>query len=279
MSENKKNSAGFLAGFFLILLNLATIALTAFAFKNSSLALPALALFIISGSCKAYLKGTLAELLSLARIAGAFAAAWFFRGHAAQMLPVKGLLGEIAGFYAIFFLVYLGAGQGIALALKNHEPSMASKTLGAFIGAFEGLLIGLMVMVALTMAPGSSLAENPPEILSFISGSTEKIVAPILPEQAGNAVLAMKTMSRISQGIDPEKVDAQAVMEVMQPLAEMPEVVEIQSNPEVQRLLEQRDMAGLMRHPALRKLLENPELQQKMLNLDWKKLERAMNKK
>lgn len=153
---------------------------------------------------------------------------------------------------------------------------MASKLLGSFIGAFEGLLIGLMVLLAIGMVPGSSLADNPPEMLRFVSGSTEKIIAPIIPDEAGNAVRAVKTMSRMAKGIDPEKVDSQAVMEVMQPLAEMPEIMEMQNNPEVQKLIEQRDIAGLVRHPALRKIMENPELQQKMLNLDWKKLERAL---
>jgi hypothetical protein len=65
-------------------------------------------------------------------------------------------------------------------------------------------------------------------------------------------------------------------MEVMQPLAEMPEIIEVQNNPEIQQLVQQRDIAGLIKHPALQKLMENPNLQQKMLDLDWEKLERAL---
>ncbi len=258
------------------MLNLGTIAATVFSFKHSQLALPALLLFIISGSFRAYSRGTLAEILSIGRIVCAFGAGWFLRGHLTAIVPLKGILGEVAGFYGIFFLVYLGAGQGIALALKNHQPSMASKVLGAFIGGFEGLLIGMLVMVALSIAPGSSLAGNQPEIIKFISGSTEKMVAPVLPDQARNAVRAVKTMTRLSQGIDPEKVDGKVVMEVMQPLAEMPEIIEVQNNPEIQQLVQQRDIAGLIKHPALQKLMENPNLQQKMLDLDWEKLERAL---
>lgn len=276
MSENKKNSAGFLAGFFLFLLNLGTIAATIFSLKHPQLALPALLLFIITGAFRAYARGTLAEMLSIGRIVCAFAAGWFLRGQLQPILPLKGILGEIGGFYGIFFLVYLVSGQGIALALKNHQPSMTSKVLGAFIGSFEGLLIGMLVMVALSMVPGSSLADNQPEIIKFIGGSTEKIVAPVLPDQARNAVRAVKTMTRLSQGIDPEKVDGKTIVEVMKPLAEMPEVVEIQNNPEIQHLIQQRDIAGLIKHPAMQKLMENPNLQQKMLDLDWKRLERAL---
>ncbi len=277
MTQSARNSSNVLTGFLVFLVNLGTIVVTFAAYKNRDLLLIALAMFIFSSGFKAFYQGALAELLSLARLAVSFLAAWLFKAEIANLLPIKGILGEIAGFYSLFILIYLAAGQGIKHALKEHEPSRTSKIFGAGIGAFEGLLIGLFVFFAMSLVPGSSLSENPPEFISKLFGSTEKIVAPMLPEKAGNAVQAMKTMSRISRKLDPAKVDQIELAEAMRPLAEMDEITQLQSNPEIQRLLENRDFPALIRHPALKNLLENPSLQEKIMNLDWKRIEKALH--
>ncbi|MEW6711175.1 MAG: hypothetical protein AB1403_15215, partial [Candidatus Riflebacteria bacterium] len=119
-------------------------------------------------------------------------------------------------------------------------------------------------------------AEDQPWLFKTISGSAENIVAPILPAEAGNAVTAVKTMGKIAKGIDPAKVDVQAVQEVMRPIAEIPEVREVQSNEEIQKLIAEKNFARLIKHPAMQKLLENQDLQKKLLELDWKKLEKAV---
>ncbi|MEW6712190.1 MAG: hypothetical protein AB1403_20385, partial [Candidatus Riflebacteria bacterium] len=116
MSEPKKNSAGLLAGFFSFLLNLATIGLTIGSFKNPELLLPALLMFVVAGAFRAYLKGILAEFLSFARLAVAFAIAWIFKADFAPVLQIKGIFGEIAGFYSLFLLIYLSSGYGISIA-------------------------------------------------------------------------------------------------------------------------------------------------------------------
>lgn len=268
-----------MAGLLSFLLNLSAVLVAVGAYFHSAVLLPSLAVFIIAGAYRAYIKGTLAELLSFLRIGLAFAIAWFFKSEASTILPIKGLYGEIASFYSLFLITYILAGQAIGLALKNHFPSKASQFLGALIGAFEGLLIGLFVFVAMSLLPESSLSRNPPDALKFISGSVEKIVAPIMPEQASNAVRAIKTMGKLSQGIDPAKVDSRTLAEVMQPIAQLPEVREVQNNPVVQQLVAQKDIPRLIQHPAVKKLFESPQLRQKMLELDWKKLERALGQK
>ncbi len=275
MSEPKKNSAGLLAGFFSFLLNLATIVLTIGSFKNPELLLPALLMFVVAGAFRAYLKGILAEFLSFARLAVAFAIAWIFKADFTPVLQIKGIFGEIAGFYSLFLLIYISSGYGISIAMKDHHPSMPSKLLASLAGAFEGMLIGLFVLLAISMVPGNRIAEDQPWLFKTISGSAENIVAPILPAKAGNAVTAVKTMGKIAKGIDPAKVDVQAVHEVMRPIAEIPEVREVQSNEEIQKLIAEKNFVRLIKHPAMQKLLENQDLQKKLMELDWKKLEKA----
>jgi hypothetical protein len=57
----------------------------------------------------------------------------------------------------------------------------------------------------------------------------------------------------------------------------MDEIAQLQNNPEIQRLLENRDFPALIRHPAIKNLFENPALQEKILNLDWKRIEKALH--
>jgi hypothetical protein len=112
----------------------------------------------------------------------------------------------------------------------------------------------------------------------MITGSTEKIISPLIPEEAGKAVRAIKTMSRLSQGIDPEKVDRGEIIEVMKPLSSLPEIQKIQTDEQLQKLVREKDFKKLFKHPTIRKLMQNPELQNKVMNLDWARLERALNK-
>jgi hypothetical protein len=135
----------------------------------------------------------------------------------------------------------------------------------------------MLIFVALTIVPGSRLAEHQPQYLKDLTGSTEKILTPLLPDNANKAVKAMKTMSRLSKGIDPQKVDIEKMSKLMRPVAEMPEMQEVQNNPEVQQLIGEKNMRGLFKHPAVRKLIENPQLQEKIMNLDWEQLEQAID--
>ncbi|GAB4274762.1 MAG: hypothetical protein Kow0029_15320 [Candidatus Rifleibacteriota bacterium] len=259
------------------LLTLAAMSFAAISFTKPAMMLPAIVLFVLSTSLKAYQKGIIAELMAFVRLGAAFTIAWYFKMEAAKLLNLSGILSQIAGFYAVFLLSYPLLGQLVKILMQNHEPSMASKLLGAFTGGFEGLLLGALIFCAMTIIPGSQLAEHQPLFLKELIGSTEKIVAPILPEEATKAIQAAKTMSRLSKGVDPNKVDRLELAETLKPITELPEVKAIQSDPEFQKIVAQKDLKKILNHPKVMKLMESPELQKKFLQIDWQRLERALN--
>lgn len=277
MTDKKKNPPSLLVGFFSFSLSVASILLAIAAFKLPFLMLPAILLFILSSSLKAFRKGILAELLSFVKLAGAFALGWYFKIEAGQLLNIKGIFSSIVGFYAIFLTIFFATGKLISAALRNHQPSLPSRLLAAFAGAFEGLILGTFTFFAMTMIPGSQLAEHQPGFLKDLTGSTEKMIAPLLPKEASNAIRAVKTMSQLSKGVDPSKIDREELLTVMQPISQIPEIQKIQNDPEIQKLIAKKDFPRLLRHPTIVKLMENPDLQGKLLGLDWKRLDKALN--
>ncbi|MDN5278000.1 MAG: Colicin production protein [Clostridiales bacterium] len=278
MNATRTNTAGPMAVFVSFILTLSAASFAAYSYYQPNMMLVAIGLFVFSAAFKAYQRGMLAELLSYGRLIGAFMLGWFFKAPVGTLIGVNGIFASIAGFYLLFFCSYLLAGWFIKTILKNHEPSMPSRFLGAIAGGFEGLVISLFVFIAMTLIPGSQLASHQPEFLKMITGSTEKIISPLIPEEAGKAVRAIKTMSRLSQGIDPEKVDRGEIIEVMKPLSSLPEIQKIQTDEQLQKLVREKDFKKLFKHPTIRKLMQNPELQNKVMNLDWARLERALNK-
>ncbi len=277
MNEQKNKAPGLLRGLIPFLISCAAIGMAVLSYGTPAFMFPAILLLILASAIKSWQKGIFICLLSYLRLVLAFGAGWLFKTEIGQLLNITGIFRDIAGFYATFLGLYFILGRMIKMIARSNQPAIFSKILGSIAGGFEGLVFGMLIFVALTIVPGSQLAEHQPQYLKDLTGSTEKILTPLLPDNANKAVKAMKTMSRLSKGIDPQKVDIEKMSKLMRPVAEMPEMQEVQNNPEVQQLIAEKNMRGLFKHPAVRKLIENPQLQEKIMNLDWEQLEQAID--
>jgi len=226
---------------------------------------------------RSYQRGIVKETLSLLRITGSIALAWFVAESVGKAMGLPGLFATISGFYLTFFIGFLVSGKLINWFSLNKEPAIAEKLLGGFIGGFEGILVAWILLLALCALPNSQMSSYYPQLFSKFTGPIDKMLAPLLPEQANNAVHMMKAAQRVAKNFNPEKVDREALQEVFTPLAEMPEIMAIQQDQSIRELVEKKDFVALLNHPTLRNLLESKDVQEKLKNMDWEKLERALS--
>jgi len=239
---------------------------------------PALAAVMFSAVFRAWQRGIVTEAFSIFRLVGAFAIGWFFSEDAGKFMGLPGFLGNIAGFYALFFSSFFILGRIIWLATdENSEPAMVSKLLGSFVGAFEGIILCWAVFFTVYSIPGSRLPEFYPDLFNKIAAPIENMLAPVMPESAGNTVQAIKTVQKLAQGFDASKIDRESMIEVIAPLAEMPEIQALQNDPEIQQIAAEKDFQKLMQNKNFRQLMESKELQQKLMSLDWQKLGKAIS--
>jgi len=226
---------------------------------------------------RAYQRGIVKESLAVLRIVGMLALAWFLAESVGKVLRLPGFLATLAGFYLTFFIGFLVSGKLISWFSSDEEPSIPEKLLGGLIGGFEGIIVAWILLLALCAMPNSKMANYYPEFFSQFTGPIDKMLAPVLPEQANNAVYMMKSAQKIAKNFDPEKVDRVALQEIFTPLVEMPEIMAIQQDESLRELVEKKDFRALLNHPTLRNLLESKEVQEKLKNMDWKRLERALS--
>ncbi|MGM0599594.1 MAG: CvpA family protein [Candidatus Rifleibacteriota bacterium] len=246
---------------------------------NHVFIIPAILMFIVASTIKAYQHGLIKELLAYIKLITAFFAGWFLKAQVGSLLPVPGLFSSIAGFYLVFLLVFLLFPLLARLITPRSEPGSISKIFAAFAGALEGLVLGLIIFIALTLIPGSDLADHQPPLLRSLTSKASQVIEPMLPAKAGKTIKAVKTMTRISKGgIDPKKVDRQELIEVFKPLSTIPEIKQIQNDPELRKLIAEKQIKKIIKHPAIQNLAKNPELQEKVLQIDWERLERALGK-
>lgn len=273
----KKSSTFNIVALFSFLLSISSFLLMAASYKNHVYIVPAILILTAASAIKAYQKGILQEMMAYLKLFVAFMAGWLLKAQVGSILPVPALFSGIAGFYLVFLLTYLFFPLFARLVISKSSPGPASKFLGALAGALEGGILGIIIFIALTLIPGSDLADHQPPILRSLTSKAEKVIEPMLPEKASKTIKAIKTMTRISKGgIDPKKVDRKELTEVFKPLSTIPEVKEIQSDPELRSLIEKKQIKKLIKHPAIEKLAKSPELQEKILQIDWNRLEQAL---
>jgi len=225
---------------------------------------------------RAYQRGIYRELVTLLRFFGSLGLGWYLSAEVGKALGLPAMLASISGFYLIFISLYLVSGALIRwFSKKDAELSIPEKILGGLLGGFEGVILAWILIFTLSLLPGSKISAYYPQLTQF-TGPVENMLAPIMPEEAAQTVQMVKSMQRITQNFKPEKVDKVALQEIMLPLAEMPELVALQEDESIQKLIESRDFQGLVNHPTLRNFLESEELRQRMQSIDLKKLERAL---
>ena len=228
---------------------------------------------------RAYQRGIVKEAQAILRIVGSLILAWFLAETVGRALGFPGFLATITGFYITLFTGYLLSGLLINCFKTEEEPSIPEKILGGLVGGFEGVIVVWLLLLGLCALPNSQMASYYPRFFSRFTGPIDKMLAPVLPEQANSAVQLMKSAQRIASNFNPEKVDREALQEILTPLAEMPEIVAMQQDESLRKLVEKKDFMALLNHPALRNLLESREVQEKLKNMDWQKLERALSPK
>lgn len=226
---------------------------------------------------RAYQGGIINEAMAILRIAGSFALAWFLAEHAGKALGLPGFLATITGFYLTLFVGFIVSGQLILWLNAGSNPSIPEKLLGGIVGGLEGVLVAWILLIGVCALPNSKMAGYYPQLFAQFTGPVEKMLAPVMPEQANSAVQVMKSAQRIANNFNPEKVDRQALQEILTPIAEMPEIAAIQQDQGIRDLVEKKDFMALINHPALRTLLESKDLQEKLKSLDLQKLERALS--
>lgn len=226
---------------------------------------------------RAYQGGIINEALAILRVIGSFILAWFMAEPLGKALGLPGFLATITGFYLTLFVGFIVSGQLILWLKSSAEPSIPEKLLGGIVGGLEGVLIAWILLIGVSALPNSKMAGYYPQFFSQFTGPVEKMLAPVLPDQANSAVQVMKSAQRIASNFNPEKVDRQALQEIITPIAEMPEIMAIQQDQSIKALVEKKDFMALINHPALRTLLESKELQDKLKNLDLQKLEQALS--
>ena len=237
----------------------------------------ATALFTVAACIlRAYQRGIYRELITLLRFFGSLALGWYLSVEVGRALGLPLMLASVSGFYLTFISLYLISGALIKwFSKKGEELSIPEKLLGGLLGGFEGIILAWVLIFTLSLLPGSKVAEYYPQLTQF-TGPVENMLAPIMPEEAAQTVQMVKSVQRITQNFKPEKVDKEALQEILLPLAEMPELVALQQDESIQKLIESRDFQGLVNHPTLRNFLESEELRQRMQTIDLKKLERAL---
>lgn len=271
--KQPRQSSGLL--FFILSL---TAAITAFkAIATPPFIFPAVGLALIACIHRAFVNGIINEALAIIRLLAAFGLGWLFSESVGQALGIPGFLAAIVGFYAVFFVSFIIVGKLIIIFKSDERPSIAEKLLGGFVGGFEGILVVWLMIMMIHTIPGSKLATFYPQLFAQLTKPVENILAPVLPDQANNMVQMMKTAQRISHNFKPEKVDRQALQEVLRPLAEMPEIAALQNDESLRELIEKKDFKALLSHPSLRHLLESKSIQEKLKNMDWQKLEQAIS--
>lgn len=237
----------------------------------------ATALFTLSACVlRAYQRGIYRELFTLLRFFGSLGLGWYLSADVGKLLGLPAMVAGISGFYITFISLYLLSGLLMKIfGKKTEELAIAEKLLGGLLGGFEGIILAWVLIFTLSLLPGSRISEYFPQLAQF-TGPVENMLAPIMPEEAAQTVQMVKSVQKITQNFKPEKVDKAALQEILLPLAEMPELVALQEDESIQKLIESRDFQGLVNHPALRNFLESEELRQRMQSIDLKRLERAL---
>jgi uncharacterized membrane protein required for colicin V production len=230
------------------------------------------------GACifRAYRRGIYLEFVTLLRFFGSLTLGWYLSADVGRALGLPLMLATVSGFYLTFITLYLVSGALIKrYSKKDAEPSIPEKILGALLGGFEGIILAWVLVFTLSLLPNSKVSEYYPQFSQF-TGPVENMLAPVMPEEAAQTVQMVKTVQRITQNFKPEKVDRAALQEIILPLAEMPEMVALQEDESLRKLIEKRDFQAMLNHPALRNFLESEELRNRMQNIDLKRLERAL---
>lgn len=278
MSEQKTKAPVItVTGVLAFLIGIMGISLAVLSLRFPVLIIAGMACIILSSSLKAFNKGVGAQLFSLTRFFGSIALGYIFHAQAGAFLGLGGLGATVAGFYLIFFSVFIGLTILFSLVFKKGRPSIHAKLLGGLVGFFEGIIISWFVFISLTLIPGSKLSEYNPELIKALTGSTEKMLAPLLPTEANDAINAIKVARQLSHQLDPKKVDINKIQQTLEPISGLPQVIAIQQNPKTQAMIKERDFKGLMSSKEFQNLISSPEVQEAIKQIDWVELQKALS--
>ncbi len=224
---------------------------------------------------RAYQRGIYREFFTLLRFFGSLTIGWYFSADIGKALGLPVMLATVSGFYLTFISLYILSGVLIKwLRPEKKELSVPVKILGGLLGGFEGIIVAWLLVLAVSMLPGSRLADY--HEFTLLTRPVEDMLMPIMPAEALNTVEMVRTVQRVTKNFKPEKVDRAALQEILMPLAEMPEIIALQQDESLRHLIENRDFKAVLNHPALRSFLESEELRTKMQSIDLKELERAL---
>jgi uncharacterized membrane protein required for colicin V production len=234
------------------------------------------AITIGAGIFRAWRRGIFREFLTLLRFFGSLTLGWYFSSAVGKMLGLPLALASVSGFYLTFIVLLVVSGALINwLSKENAEPSIPEKMLGGLLGGFEGLILAWVLVFTLSMLPGSKISAYYPEMSQF-TRPVENLLMPVMPTEAAKTVEMVQSVQRMSQNFKLEKVNREALYEVMAPLAEFPELIALQEDESFRKLSDKRDFQAMLNHPALRNLLESEEFRQRIQSIDLKQLERAI---
>lgn len=276
-NKTTKTPAITLVGVLAFLINILGISLAILSLQFPILIIPGIACITFSSSLKAFKKGVGAQLFSLSRFFVSIMLGYLFHAQAGAFLGLKGLGATVSGFYLVFFFVFILLTGAFSLMFKKSRPSIYAQLLGALMGFFEGIIISWFIFISLTLVPGSKLSEFNPELIKTLTGSTEKMLAPLLPAEANEAINAIKVARQLSHKLDPKKVDMKKIQQTLEPIAQLPQIIAIQQNPKTQTMLQERNFKGLMASKEFQDLINSPDVQEAIKQIDWVELQKALS--
>jgi len=203
---------------------------------------------------------------------------FIFRQSAGEVLGFKGLIGSIIGFYSLFMGLYLFATLFIKLTYDSTQsPSFVGRWLGLAFGIFEGVVIFGLFGFLLNFFPnnGSSLSKSLPSILGEKLG--EVVVDPLVENSASSPIVLLKVAREIQKGsFDPSKVDRQTLLNQFGKLPDHPKIRALTEDPELERLLIEKNFIALVKHPKVLDFANDPEILKISETIDWAIVAKAL---
>ena len=215
---------------------------------------------------RGYQNGLLKSVSRIVSLLAGYACAVLFTADFAHgigsQLGLHGIIGMVVSGMILFF----GASMFVGLVFwvvskvlfENEKPSLASNLGGAAVGSLIGVLLGIVMVWALSFARDMNITG---------ASSTASVHEPSGIENLANRVAGSAVSTALSMGpAGPEMARFSAALlespgEIAQHgqrLMKGPELKALVQNPDNQQVLNSGDINALQKLPAFRALSKNP---------------------
>lgn len=227
---------------------------------------------------QSYLRGFWFHFRRLAHLTFAIAAA--FAGQALILqyltsLNVAGRMMAFSGSFIISFILLKFLSRSLLAPLK--PPGHLSALCGSLSGIVEAIIILSVAGFVLTIFP---LNFPNRESVFFIRIGMEidrQFFAPYLEaEEKSSPLVLLKVAQEAKYGIDPQKVDREALQTQLRKIFTAPEIKALAEDKELMERIESHDIPGILSHPRFVELIQGQAIEGIVSDIDWKEVSRAL---